>query len=270
LRGLLRDLTELEILGIIIGILVATIPILEFVFGKDYDFPIVVRAIFGMAAVGIPLTVIIISRNSRSKAQLHVLVTGDHETESQNSITLTLGHPNSVTNKIQNYNTRNELPRFNEFLALASKKVEMSALTFSIVTLQHIGDIETTLNRGIKVTFFILRPKSTYLKKHSEVLHAAEDMDYQIDRSLEILCKLKEKLEPSLKRKLIIKTYSSDTNHSIIIIDNSIIKVEDRPKGSDSNSRPNHITFKKDNKHYFKQYLREHKNLAEVEDYKCK
>jgi hypothetical protein len=95
-------------------------------------------------------------------------------------------------------------------------------------------------------------------------------MDYQIDRSLEILCKLKEKLEPSLKRKLIIKTYSSDTNHSIIIIDNSIIKVEDRPKGSDSNSRPNHITFKKDNKHYFKQYLREHKNLAEVEDYKCK
>jgi hypothetical protein len=75
-------------------------------------------------------------------------------------------------------------------------------------------------------------------------------MKYQIEKSLELLCDLRNRLDTSLKKKLIIKTYDSDTKHSITVIDGKIIKVEDRPIGSDSKSRPNHLTFKKDNKDF--------------------
>jgi hypothetical protein len=86
-------------------------------------------------------------------------------------------------------------------------------------------------------------------------------MKYQIEKSLGLLCDLRNRLDTSLKKKLIIKTYDSDTKHSITVIDGKIIKVEDRPIGSDSKSRPNHLTFKKDNKDFFKRFLREHNSL---------
>jgi hypothetical protein len=184
------------------------------------------------------------------------------------SVSQVIGTPNSIENKVQHYNTRDELPRFGELLTLAHKKIEMSALTFYIVTLQHIGDVETAVNRGVKITLLLLNPDSTYVQKHAQSLHAGQDMKYQIEKSLELLCDLRNRLDSSLKKNLIIKTYDSETKHSIIILDNKIIKVEDRPIGSDSKSRPNHITFKKDNKDYFRQHMRQHKRL-EGKEHEC-
>ena len=67
-------------------------------------------------------------------------------------------------------------------------------------------------------------------------------MKYQIEKSLELLCD-RNRLDLSLKKKLIIKTHDSGTKYSIIILDNKIIKVEDRPIGSDSKSSPSVIIF---------------------------
>jgi hypothetical protein len=183
------------------------------------------------------------------------------------SVSQVVGSPNSIENKIQHYNTRDEL-RFGELLSLAHKKIEMSALTFYIVTLQYLGDVETTINRGVKITFLLLDPHSKHVQRYTQSLHASQDMKYQIEKSLELLCDLKNRLDSRLREKLEIKTYDSYTDRSIIVIDSKIIKVEDRPMGSDSKSRPNHLTFKKDNKDYFRQYLREHNRIV-GKDHKC-
>jgi hypothetical protein len=94
-----------------------------------------------------------------------VLTTTTREQQGTSNVSQVLGTPNSFEDGIQHYNTRDELPRFGELLGLAHKKIEMSALTFYIVTLQHIGDIETVINRGVKITFLLLNPDSTLSPK---------------------------------------------------------------------------------------------------------
>ena len=65
-----------------------------------------------------------------------------------------LGNPDNIDNGIQIFNRRSHLP-FNEFLAEAHQRVDMIAVTFHCVTISHIGLIEDTIYRGIRVTFLI-------------------------------------------------------------------------------------------------------------------
>ena len=64
-RKILTGLTELETIGIVVGIIVGCIPVLEFVFGNDFTFPQFTRIVFGVAAIGIPVGIIFIPRIRR-------------------------------------------------------------------------------------------------------------------------------------------------------------------------------------------------------------
>jgi hypothetical protein len=96
-----------------------------------------------------------------------------------------------------------------------------------------------------------------------------------IQKTLDLLCKEKEKLPLENKGNLIIKTYNSLVSHSIIVIDldnsaNAWIKVEERPVGSDSNSRPSDAAFKKLDEDYFRKSLDQYNTLLNIsKESKC-
>jgi hypothetical protein len=96
-----------------------------------------------------------------------------------------------------------------------------------------------------------------------------------IQKTLDLLCKEKEKLPLENKGNLIIKTYDSLVSHSIIGIDldnsaNAWIKVEERPVGSDSNSRPSDAAFKKLDEDYFRKSLDQYNTLLNIsKESKC-
>jgi hypothetical protein len=95
-----------------------------------------------------------------------------------------------------------------------------------------------------------------------------------IYKSLKLLCKEKEKLPPNKKGNLIIRIYDYPPEHSIIIIDegheNAWIKVEGRPTGSDSSSRPSDAWHKSYDESRYSQNLNEYNILfSNSKEYSC-
>ena len=193
------------IISIIVGIiLLATI--LGGINVVDYNTQVAV----GLTLLGAGIVYWIIKPFIVKKIEALMVVPTASSSETQeqggaSSVSQVVGTPNSIEDKVKHYNTRDELPRFGELLALAHKKIEMSALTFYIVTLQHIGDIETAVNREIKITLLLLNPNSRYVQKHAQSLHAGQDMKYQIEKSLALLCDLRKRLDSHLKKKIVKK-----------------------------------------------------------------
>jgi hypothetical protein len=185
----------------------------------------------------------------------------------KSQITKIIGHPDSVGNGIQYYNRRSHLP-FDEFLAQAHQRVDMLAVTFHCVTTSHIRLIEETIYRGIRVTFLILDPNSRNAESRKADFHEGEEAKHHIERSLHVLCELKERLKDEYKDNLVIKKYDDIINESITIIDNKLIKIERHAKGSDSGSRPNELAFNTDNQSFFQRYSQGYQKIKPV-DYRC-
>lgn len=178
-----------------------------------------------------------------------------------------LGNPDSVDNGVQVFNRRSHLP-FDEFLAEADQRVDMIAVTFHCVTTSHIGLIEDTIYRGIRVTFLILDPNSRYAENRKTDFHEGEEVKHHIERSLHVLCELKKRLKDEYRDNLVIKTYDDTINESITIIDNKLIKIEKHQKGSDSDSRPNELAFNNDNQSFFQRYSQSYQKIKPM-DYPC-
>jgi hypothetical protein len=166
--------------------------------------------------------------------------------------------------------------RFDRMMSIAKNSVEMSALDFRIVVHQHMSHVRKLIHSGIRVTFLVLDAKSPTVETQARSLHAGADLKASICKTLMLLCKEKESLSRDKRNNLIIKTYDSAASHSIIIIDrdnpnNAWIKVEYRPEGSDSDSRPSEAHYKKDDIGFFSQYCSEYDNILEKsQDYICK
>ena len=182
-------------------------------------------------------------------------------------VTKELGNPDSTDKVVQHYNRRSHLP-LDKLPAEAHQRVDMLAVTFHCVTTSHIELIEETIYRGVRVTFLILDPNSRNAVNRKADFHEGEEVKHHIERSLYVLCEQKKKLRDEYKDNLVIKTYDDIINESIIIIDNKLIKIEKHPKGSDSDSRPNQLTYNTDNQSFFQRYSNRNQKIKSVE-YQC-
>ena len=185
------------------------------------------------------------------------------------SITKKLGSPR-IDEGIQKYENRDDLPKLNQLIANATKTVDMSALSYYLMILDHSNVIKKALKKGIKFTLLILDANSKEVEKYSQTLENGKYLKQHINSTLEILCELKKELN---KDNLTIKTYDSFQKHNIIIIDkdteNALVKVEyynfDNPK-----TRPNKITYKVDNPDFYESSLMDYNELLEKsKDYVC-
>jgi hypothetical protein len=98
-----------------------------------------------------------------------------------------LGHPNSISEGILHYNSRAELPPFEDMLSLAQWKLDMISITFHIATFKIFRDIRTARYRGVRFTFLILDPNSSYIQSliQTIALQGGEDISRQIRRAVE-------------------------------------------------------------------------------------
>lgn len=175
-----------------------------------------------------------------------------------------------TNNGIQHYENRSQLP-FDEMISKAEQKVEMSAITFRILTLSYYKILRGILSRRVHITFLLLSPESSSISVQREIYHAAYDLEKQIRDSLEELCKLRREFKDLIE----IRLYHSLSEHSIIIIDRdnpdkAWIKIESRPVGSDSNSRQSDVAYRKDNQTFFEEHCREYDLLLQhSKRYEC-
>jgi hypothetical protein len=170
----------------------------------------------------------------------------------------------SIKNGIQHYENRSQLS-FDEMISKAERTVEISAITFRIATLSNYNTLKGILSRKVHLIFLILNPDSTSISIQREIYHGSEDLKEQIQKSLQILCDLKNKFNDSVD----IRLYDSISTHSTTIIDRenpdeAWIQVESRPVGSDPNSRPIDVAYRKENTGFFNEHLKEYDILFEA------
>jgi hypothetical protein len=178
-----------------------------------------------------------------------------------------LGTPDGFDDGVQIYNSRHRLP-LDVLLSEATKRIDMLAITFHEITTSNIKLIEETIYRNVRITFIILKTDSKYTKNRNDDFHEGGEIPHHIERSLDVLCKLKRKVGSNYSDNLIIKTYSTSIDNSIIIIDNKLVKAESHVKGSDPNTRQNRLAYRTDNEAFFEQYKNE-LNGVEAENYSC-
>jgi len=168
-----------------------------------------------------------------------------------------MGSPDFVDPKyIWHYHTRDRI-NFPVFLRQAKKKIRMSALTFSLLTLQYEPLLRELASNGIKLTFLILDPLSEEAKRQTSLYRSSNDLTDQINSSLKRLCELKQRYP----KNITIKKYALLHGDSITILDDSTIKVEEHVIDSGPNDRENLVIFKKDSKKDFSSYLKQFNGL---------
>lgn len=173
-------------------------------------------------------------------------------------------------NGIKHYTSRSELT-FDEMISQASQTVEISALTFTIITLGKVANLETSLSKGIHITFLLNNIITSKRQTTSQFFHASDDIKDQIQKSLGQLCKLKAKY----KDQITIRLCDAVPQYNITIIDRNDpkrawIRVEYRIQGRDSDSRPTEAVYKIFDEGFFRQYLEEYdKLLKNSEPYEC-
>jgi hypothetical protein len=146
------------------------------------------------------------------------------------------------------YRSRSELPPFDKMLSIADATVDMTGLDLRIAVHQYMSNIRTLIYKNIRVTLYLLDPESKQVEIQSKSFHAVDDLKPSIQKSIRLLCEEKEKLPPYMRGNLIIRLYDYPPQRGIIITDdgheNAWIKVEARPLGSDSNSRPSEAWYR--------------------------
>jgi hypothetical protein len=156
-------------------------------------------------------------------------------------------------------------------ISKVEQTVEMSAITFRILTLSHFRLLRGILSTRVHMTFLLLTPDSSSVSIQREIYHASKDLDQQIRASRKILCKLRKEFGNLVE----IRLYDSLSEHSLVIIDKNNadkahLEVESRPVGSDSNSRPIDIIYRKENEDLFNQYTKEYDILLNnSRSYEC-
>jgi hypothetical protein len=190
-----------------------------------------------------------------------------NESRKKKQIVVMTEHPG---NGIKDYTSRSELP-YDEMISRASQTVEMSALTFTIITLSKVANLETSLSKGIHITFLLININTSNTQTVSEFFHASDDIKDQIQKSLGQLCKLKAKY----KDQITIRLCDAVPQYSITIIDRNDskrawIRVEYQIQGRDSDSRPTEAVYKIFDEGFFRQYLEEYDTLLKnSEPYEC-
>jgi len=179
----------------------------------------------------------------------------------------------SVHKGVHHFNTQNELPDIKEVLECAKQKIEILAWTGEDITTQHIDAIKDAIKRNIQVTFMLLALDSEIAQKGS-IASDTIDLSQRTQKSLKILCDMRNKLG-NKKQNLIIRKYYVDNNYSMIILDsasnNAWIQVTSYVKGKDASSRYSDSAYKKKNERFFNQHFDDYSAiLKKSKEHKCK
>ena len=174
-----------------------------------------------------------------------------------------LGHPHSFENDIYYYNSREDLPKFNDFINYATESIDISAITSTLMILQHSNVIKNALKKGIKFTFLLLDKNSEHIDTYKKILKNSEDLENQISTSIERLCGIKKELDTY---NLAIKTYDLFENVGIIVVDKNkdkaLIKIEEY-NSDNPNRRRNELAFKIHNTDFYESSLTEYNKLLD-------
>lgn len=186
----------------------------------------------------------------------------------QRRVTKSLGQPDSLKEGIQYYTSRAEISLEN-LLSQAKKSVEMLALSFYNVTMNHISLIEQLIKNNVTVTFLVLDPSSIVVEERKKDFREGEELKHHIERTLINLCKLRRTLSENHRPNLRILTHQAYSSESIIIIDDGLIKVEEYGSLVDPHDRHSRLAFKRDNPEFFKRYYDYYHSIVPIE-YSCK
>jgi hypothetical protein len=98
---------------------------------------------------------------------------------------------------------------------LAKNEIRMSALTFTMLRLNHENLLRQMLARKVHMTFLLLDPMSKEAERQTGLHRGSEDLAEQIQRTLDMLCRLRS----DYPKKIIIRVYDVSSATSLIIID---------------------------------------------------
>ena len=178
----------------------------------------------------------------------------------------------NVDEGIHHFNKQGELPLLDRVLGCAKQKIEILTWTAEDITTQHIDAIKDAIKRNIQVTFMLLAPDSD-VAKNGDIVQDNIDLSKRIQKSLKILCNVRNKLGDK-KQFLAINKHYVDNNRSMIILDSTSndawIQVTLYVKGVDASTRYSDSAFKKENEQFFNQHFNDYSAiLKKSKEHKC-
>jgi hypothetical protein len=172
------------------------------------------------------------------------------------------GEPNYINDGIRYYRSRDRLPSMNALLSIKElKSLEILAITHYLLVLNYIDSIKNALERGVKITIYILDPNDIESITTQTRNYGEKNIKTQIETSL-------AQLNSINNDNLTIKRYRKVIGEGIMLaqVDDSLswIKIETYAIQREANSRANAACYKKDNEDFFNNVIRrlnEIKNL---------
>lgn len=165
------------------------------------------------------------------------------------------GKPEFESNGMRYYKLQSQLPDFKTIMEVKGlKEMHILGLTSEPLLKNSYNRIQKSIEAGIKFNFLILNPKSSHIKIQSENFKAGEDLEYQINKALGLLSKIKANLPDNFKNNLTVKLYDKQIGQGIMIAysdKESWIKTTIYVIGSDSDCRPSMAGYLADNKKFY-------------------
>jgi hypothetical protein len=165
------------------------------------------------------------------------------------------GEPYYIDDGIRHYSSRDMLPSMNLLLSNNDlKKLEILSITHYLLILNYKNAIKDALERGVKITIWILDPEDT------ESINA-QSKNYEGKKIREHIEFSMKELESLNNDNLIIQKYRKVIGKGIIIahFDNpelSWIKIETYVNQGDANTRYSQACYSKDNQDFFDKGVR--------------
>lgn len=137
------------------------------------------------------------------------------------------GYPSSNKEKIRKYESKDELLSFDKLLEIDKiKEVKILIITSYVLILRYINQIREAIENDVKFTFLLLNPDSPNIETYAKTLRGGSILKFQIESTIEELCKMKKEIGTSKKENLKIAIYDEveAIGESIMIVkyDNKI------------------------------------------------
>lgn len=170
------------------------------------------------------------------------------------------------------YSSRYETPSIVNFVSQAKNSIHFFGQSLEKLARQHVGIIETAINRGVRVQFWILNPNSNLVDDWDKIMF--DDTADAVNNSLRTLCQKKKEFDEIKKNQLKIGTYDFVPLNSMIALDaeteDAKLLVEFPFYKLDVDKRPSILVCKKDRKELFDKLWESYKLVfSQSKEYDC-
>jgi hypothetical protein len=244
---MLTGLTELEKIGIIVGIIIAVIPILDFIFGDDFQFPEWARISFGVAAIGIPSGIIIIPRIKRIGIRSPFF--DKRKQIRQPEI--------PVVPPVIVY-SHDDLPAWSELFEQTEHEIMIHGITLE--SLNHVRtSIEAAAKQDKKVRVLVCNTDTPFMDG-IEKLVVSTSTTNRIQSAVDMLYQTRSSLGSNDMRNLEIKWHREIPTMSLVILD-EVMQIEAYPYKTPQDKRKIFKIYRKDHMELFEVYRKAFGNL---------